>query len=144
MPRKLDTSVPVKYAVCMHNDCPRAKECLRQIAYHKLLQKNTYLRLINPTRCSLDGECEFYNSSTPTRFARGFSNFKKRMYPEHYDKFSSMMQCHFGRTQYYRRRRGETAIGTEEQELILDVLKQVGVTEKMQFDRYEEAYDWKV
>ena len=31
MPRKSDTTVPAKYAVCIHNDCPKAKECLRQM-----------------------------------------------------------------------------------------------------------------
>lgn len=56
--------------------------------------------------------------------------------------FSTLLQCHFGRSQYYERRKGDIPLTPGEQELILDVLKQVGVSEELQFDQYEEAMDW--
>ena len=140
--RKLSNEIPYSYAACLHADCARAKNCLRQIAYGRMLEGRTYLKLVNPQRCNQDGQCEFYREGKPIRFARGFANFKKHMYPDQYDKFSTLLQCHFGRSQYYERRKGDLPLNAEEQELILSVLKRVGVSETLQFDQYEEALDW--
>ena len=140
--RKLSNEIPYNYAACLHADCPRAKTCLRQIAYGRMLEGRTHLKLVNPRKCSQDGQCEFYREGKSLRFARGFANFKKRMYPDQYERFSTLLQCHFGRSQYYERRKGDIPLTSGEQELILDVLKQVGVSEELQFDQYEEAMDW--
>ena len=42
MPKKLYTSVPPRYEVCLHADCPKADVCLHQIAYQKLLSEQTF------------------------------------------------------------------------------------------------------
>lgn len=49
---------------------------------------------------------------------------------------------HFGRNPYYDRRRGAIAMPPEEQNYVLQVLKDVGVTEQMKFDSYTEAINW--
>ena len=49
-----------------------------------------------------------------------------------------------GRTYYYERRRGDTALTPKEQRMVPDALKQPGVKEEMKFARYEEninSYD---
>lgn len=51
MPKKLYTSVPPRYEVCLHADCPKADVCLHQIAYQKLLSEQTFLHIINPKMC---------------------------------------------------------------------------------------------
>lgn len=53
MPKKLYTSVPPRYEVCLHADCPKADVCLHQIAYQKLLSEQTFLHIINPKMCKL-------------------------------------------------------------------------------------------
>ena len=42
MPKKLYTSVPPRYEVCLHADCPKADVCLHQIAYQQLLSEQTF------------------------------------------------------------------------------------------------------
>ena len=69
-------------------------------------------------------------------------NFQKRMYPEQYDKFMSLLILHFGRSQYFKRRRGDIALPPEEQEAIQIALKKAGVTQKMEFDEYIDAINW--
>lgn len=66
MPKKEYTSLPQGYPVCEHSGCPMAATCLHQTAYATLMEREEYLRLINPSRCSKN---ESYSSST--RGARG-------------------------------------------------------------------------
>ena len=48
----------------------------------------------------------------------------------------------FGRTYYYERRRGDTALTPKEQRMMPDALKQAGVTEEMKSESYEENINW--
>ena len=76
------------------------------------------------------------------RFAKGFVNIQKRMYPEQYDKFMTMLICHFGRNQYFKRRRVDIVLPPEEQEVIQIALEKAGVTQPMEFDEDIDAINW--
>lgn len=143
MPKKEHTSLPTNYPVCEHNSCPMAATCLHHIAYSILMEQNAeFLRLINPTRCSKDEACAYYRDKKPVIFARGFTNFQKRMYPQQYDQFMTTLILHFGRNQYFKRRRGDILLLPEEQEVIRLILAKVGADSKMDFDKYEEHINW--
>lgn len=143
MPKKEYTSLPKDYPVCEHSSCLLAATCLHQTAYSMMMEQNAeYLRLINPTRCSKDEACTYYRDKKPVIFARGFTNFQKRMYPQQYDKFMTTLILHFGRNQYFKRRRGDILLPPEEQEVIRLMLEKVGADSKMDFDKYEEHINW--
>ena len=142
MPKKDYTTLPAQYAVCMHSECPMAATCLHHLAYDELVKTNEYLNLINPTKCMKDQSCKHYRSNKPEIYARGFTNFQNKMYPNQYDTFKYLLICHFGRNSYYERRRGDYAIPPKEQQIILNALRQAGVTEEMKFDGYEERINW--
>lgn len=135
-------TTPHDYPVCELQDCPMATTCLRQFAYTTLIENEEYLRLINPTKCSKDETCKYYRDKKPVVFARGFTNFQKQMFPQQYDKFMTTLVSHFGRNQYYKRRRGAILIPPEEQKVIRRVLEKVGADPKMDFDNYEEQINW--
>lgn len=143
MPKKFYTSIPVNYAVCLHHDCPKAATCLHQIAYQTLLEQENFLNLINPKRCSKDATCPYYRDSTPVTYARGFTNFQKHMFPDQYLAFKAVLINKFGRNPYYERRNGQTLLSPQEQKTVLDALKNAGITERFQFDSYEENYNWR-
>lgn len=136
--------IPNRYKVCELTDCPKAKSCLRQIAYQLLLddEDECFLSLLKPRFCSKDGNCTYYRDSSPVVFAKGFTNFQKKMYSHQYQEFMMRLTNKFCRNPYFVRRRGERLLPPEEQKLILDTLKQVGVTEEMEFDAYEEKIYW--
>ena len=139
MPKKEYTSLPINYPVCEHSSCPKAATCLHQVAYSMMLEQNAeYLRLINPSRCSKNESCIYYRDSKPVNYARGFTNFQKRMFPDQYSRFMSICINHWSRNPYFERRRGERSLPPDEQVFILNALKTVGVTEDMKFDSYEE------
>ena len=142
MPKKEYTSLPKDYPVCEHSSCPMAATCLHQTAYSTLMEHAEYLRLINPTRCSKDEACTYYRDKKPVIFARGFTNFQKQMYPQQYDQFMTTLILHFGRNQYFKRRRGDILLPPEEQEVIRLMLEKVGANSKMDFDKYEEHINW--
>ena len=142
MPKKEYTSLPKDYPVCEHSSCPMAATCLHQTAYSTLLEHADFLRLINPTRCCKNEACTYYRDKKPVIFARGFTNFQKRMYPQQYDQFMTTLILHFGRNQYFKRRRGDILIPPEEQEVIRLMLEKVGADSKMDFDKYEEHINW--
>ena len=139
---KLHTTDPADYPVCVHAQCPKAAECLHRIAFEKLRAEKTYMRLLNPDHCTADDSCRNFRYNKPLRYARGFTNFQRRMYPDQYEHFMSTLIMRFGRNPYYDRRRGTIAMPPEEQALVLQVLKNVGVTEEMQFDSYVDAINW--
>jgi len=138
MPKRTYTSLPTDYPVCRHADCPLAATCLHQLAYPTLLGSQTILRLINPNQCSKDDKCKFYRDSNPVMYARGFTNFQKKMFPGQYQTFMITLIGKFGRNAYFERRRGETALSPKEQEIVLAALRKAGITDEMKFDAYEE------
>lgn len=142
MPKKEYTSLPKDYPVCEHSSCPMAATCLHQIAYFTLMEHEEYLQLINPSRCCKNEACTYYRDKKLVIFARGFTNFQKRMYPQQYDQFMTTLILHFGRNQYFKRRRGDILLPPEEQEVIRLMLEKVGADSKMDFDKYEEHINW--
>lgn len=142
MPKKTYRNLPTDYLVCQHTDCPMAATCLHQIAYPQLLKNETYLRLINPKKCSKNRKCTFYRDSKPVTYAFGFSNFQKKMFPGQYQTFMYTLIGKFGRNAYYERRRGDSPLSPKEQETVLAALQKAGITEKIPFDKYEDIINW--
>ena len=126
MPKKLHKEIPIDYAVCQQQDCPRAEKCLHQIAY----------------LCTRDGACPYFRDSAPVTYARGFTGMQSRMFPAQYQQFMSILMSHFGRNPYFERRRGEFPLSPKEQRIVLNALRRVGVTEELRFDHYEESVNW--
>lgn len=142
MPKKSYTNLPDNYPVCQHADCQMSATCLHHLAYTTLLEKEEYLCLINPAKCTKTDTCPYYRNNDPVTYARGFTNFQKHMYPAQYQKFMSICISHFSRNTYFERRRGDYPLPPSEQQIILDALRQAGVTEEMQFDSYEQQINW--
>ena len=138
MNEEIYKNIPATYPRCLHDDCPKADTCLRQLASRQHARQGLYLRLLNPTRCPKQENCPHYADCQPVRFAKGFTNFQKQMFPGQYDKFMTMLINHFGRNPYFMRRRGETLLPPKEQEIIRRALKKSGVTQSMEFDQYVE------
>ena len=142
MPKKEHTTLPKEYPVCMHSSCPMATTCLHQKAYFTMMEQNEFLRLINPNKCSKDESCPYYRNCSPVSYARGFTKFQKQMFPDQYRRFMAICINHWSRNTYFERRRGVRPLPPDEQDFILNALKQVGVTEEMELDSYEENTNW--
>lgn len=138
----LSGDIPANYPMCLHADCPVAASCLHQLAFRRHEELGLYLHLLNPARCTRQPDCPHYCNSQPVRFARGFTNFQKNMYPQQYQKFMTILIGHFGRNQYFKRRRGDVLLSPEDQRVIKLVLERVGVTHPIDFDHYADDIHW--
>ena len=98
---KSNKGIPAKYPLCLHANCPKADTCLHQLAFRRHEELGSHLTLINPSLCTMQDNCPHYACAQPVRFARGFTNFQKRMFPQQYSKFMDMLILHFGRNQYF-------------------------------------------
>ena len=60
---KIYKDIPSGYPLCLHDDCPMADSCLRQLAYRRHAELGTFLNLINPSKCSKQADCPHYVSN---------------------------------------------------------------------------------
>lgn len=95
MDKNLHDTIPAGYPACIHHACPMAERCLHQIAYERREEMELYMRLLNPARCTASQSCPHYADSRPMRFAKGFTGFQKKMYPQQYDRFMTTLCLHF-------------------------------------------------
>lgn len=135
--------IPAGYSVCLHEVCPMAKTCLHQLVYGQWERMGKIVGLINPTHCTRNEECPHYASCQPERFAKGFTAFRKQMFPGQYDKFMSTLTWQLGRNKYFKYRKGAVLLTPEEQSMIRRALEQCGANPNMEFDEYIEAIHWK-
>lgn len=142
MPKKTYTTLPEQFSGCLHAGCPMAASCLRQVAYSQMMGEKEHLHIVNPQHCTLNADCKFFRNAKSVQYAKGFTNFQKKMFPDQYRMFMSTLILHFGRTAYFERRNGDTALSPAEQEIVLNALHKAGVEGEFEFDKYIELYNW--
>ena len=139
---KIYDGIPANYPLCLHADCPKAESCLRQLAFRRHAELGMHLTLLNPSLCTMQDNCPHYADSKPVRFAKGFTNFQKHMFPQQYSMFMDLLISHFGRNQYFMRRSGKVVLSPEEQNVIRQALVKCEVEDNLEFDEYIESILW--
>ena len=135
-------SIPHNYEACLTNNCPQREHCLRAWVWDNRKSSVQRYVVLNPDLTTSDGHCPFYCDDQPQRYALGFTNFQRRLYPDQYKQFMSACIARFGRNPYFMRRRGDTPMSPSEQAFIRSVLKQIGAPEDIDFDGFEERINW--
>lgn len=136
------TAIPHNYEACLTNNCPQREHCLRAWVWDNRKSSVQRYVVLNPDLTTSDGHCPFYCNDQPQRYALGFTNFQRRLYPDQYKQFMSACIARFGRNPYFMRRRGDTPMSPSEQAFIRSVLKQIGAPEDIDFDGFEEQINW--
>lgn len=126
---------------CQRSHCPRAKSCLRHLAYEHAapFAAHTFL----DPRGERDGaQCSDYLSDEVQQVGRGF---KAAMRLAPYGKVRHLqarlceaLGC--GRSHFYRYASGEQALSRAQTEQVRAVFAELGITQIDLFDRWEEAY----
>lgn len=134
--------VPFNYARCISAACPLASACLRAIAWRLLGADEPTATVLNPAVTSDDATCAYYRDSSPVAYARGFTGMQRRMYPDQYAAFMQACVRRFGRSAYFKRRRGEIAMPPSEQDFVLAAVRNAGAPADVGFDAYERRVNW--
>ena len=114
------SDVPNNFLWCINRQCSKAETCLRQLAERLSPEELISCSAINPKHLAkFKNECPYFCSNKQVRYA---SNSSRRT--------------------YYRVRNGERALSPAEQQNIINILKECGVTFSIEFDSYFEDYYW--
>ena len=103
----IEDRVPKNFALCIHEQCPVAGQCLRRMAWNAVMDGEEIFSIISPSRAVPGEECHYFRSAEPVVYACGFRGMQARMLPTQYAVFSQRLISHFSRNCYYERRRGE-------------------------------------
>ena len=143
---KTETSsrpMPKTFRLCVKTDCPRAAECLRNIALAMVSPDELSIQVINPVYLStIEGDCPMFRSAGKVRYARGFVRMLSGLTVAQANVLRQTLEHDFGHTRYFRLRAGERLIDPATQEHIRQAMVRIGVTDLPDFDAYVEEYDW--
>lgn len=142
MYKRTYTSAPADFPVCTLAECKQAANCLRRTAYAAQAEAGNLLYVVNPSVCNAEGECGFFRSAEPLRYARGFLGMQQNMLPPQYARFKQILCRKYCDCRFYAMRRGTALISPTEQETICEALREVGITEPLTFDSYTDIPNW--
>lgn len=137
------SDVPYNYPLCLNRQCPKAATCLRQLVEQEVPDNIEFWMVISPKhQSSLKGACPYYRSSAKVRYARGFAKALELFPHKQMRSVIRLLIERFSRRTYYRIRKGERLLSPSEQQDILNIFKQCGITGIQEFDAYVEDYEW--
>ena len=144
MKEKIDfAKVPYQYAMCLNRQCPQANTCLRQLTEQSVPENIEHWVIISPKLlANIKGYCPHYRSNTKVRYAKGFIGILDCIPHKQMQTVVAHLMGYLSRRTYYRTRKGERLLSPAEQQHILNILKNCGVTYPEKFDAYIEDYDW--
>lgn len=135
--------VPNQYPMCLNRECNKADTCLRQLVEQNVPADIPYWNIISPKHLATqDGPCPYYRPATKVQFSKGFIRFLNTLPHKLLLTVTSQLTAHFGRRTYFRIRKGERLLSPAEQQQLLAILKNCGVSDPLEFDAYIESYDW--
>ena len=140
---KTSGEVPVNYTLCIKNDCPKAAVCLRYKATQMMQADVQTWSILSPAYLAqIEGECPHYRSAEKVQYARGFVRMIRTLPVNISEMVAHKLIARFGRNAYYDMRKGKRPIAPADQEIICTVVSECGAQQEVEFDSYEENYQW--
>ena len=123
-------SMPRDFAHCLNAGCERAGECLRHRMALLMPAERGTVTIVNPRAVDPSGrDCAYFKPGQAVTYALGIT------------RLLDDLIRHFGRTLYYRFRRKERAISSEDQKCIRQIFLRNGVREEPVFDSFVERLE---
>ena len=140
---KTSGEVPVNYTLCIKNDCPKAAVCLRYKAIQMMQADVQTWSILSPAYLAqIEGECPYYRLAEKVQYARGFVRMVRTLPVNISETVAHKLIARFGRNAYYDMRKGKRPIAPADQEIICTVVSECGAQQEVEFDSYEENYQW--
>ena len=140
---KTSVEVPVNYTLCIKNDCPKAAVCLHYKATQMMQADVQTWSILSPAYLAqIEGECPHYRSAEKVQYARGFVRMIRTLPVNISEMVAHKLIARFGRNAYYDMRKGKRPIAPADQEIICTVVSECGAQQEVEFDSYEENYQW--
>lgn len=136
-------NVPEGYLYCFNTGCPREKECMRHFAAEHIVHNTIMGSAVFPTALLVDGGCPKFKQKRVVKAAWGFSHLFKEVKERHATLLRDKIKAYLGGNgTYYRYHHGERLLTPEQQEWILNLFRQYGYAEGLEFEGYRNVWDW--
>lgn len=144
MTEKIDfEKVPFNYAMCLNAQCPLSSTCLRRLAAESAPDTLVTWSIISPKYlANTKGKCPQYRDKQKVTYAKGFLRMLGNIPLKQVKTVQGELIALLGQRTYYRCRKGERLLSPAEQKQIIRIVHQCGITTPLDFDFYEEDYDW--
>ncbi|MCH3985676.1 MAG: DUF6078 family protein [Prevotella sp.] len=135
-------TTPRCYQICLLSDCPMAEECIRYFAgLH--IDKDEHSGFATYPTALKGSKCEYFKKKRIIQGAWGFHTiFKDVKRCDSASLHNAIKQYLGGNGTYYRYDHGERILTPEQQNWIINLFKQYGYTDNLEFDGDKEVYDW--
>ena len=134
--------VPSNFVHCFNTQCPRAGECLRQLAGRHVTASMPRLYVVNPLAWPAGVPCGEFVPIRPIRLGWGLRKAINRMPHEQAEKMTHWLNRFYPRMTLSRVMNHKRPISPAEQRSILHTFHLLGVTEDDVFDVVKMSYDW--
>ncbi|MDR0891987.1 MAG: DUF6078 family protein [Mediterranea sp.] len=134
------TLIPGNFIYCLNQQCPRSGECLRYLLSAHETEQEDALTIVSPALAMRP--CRFYAPDRKVSFALGITEFYDLIPRKAAHAIKQKLIAIFSRTTYYRWKRRERLIYPQEQDIILQILREANVSTPPHYDEYIEQYDW--
>lgn len=135
--------VPNNYLRCIHNTCPHQERCLRYTVARCTPDTVPSYPIVNPQYISgKEDTCDVFRSNQKVKFAYGITHILDNVPYKTAIAIRKELYQELGRNMFYRVLNKERPLYPDEQEEIAALLRQHGIVERPEFDRYAYEYDW--
>lgn len=143
MEQSIDFStMPATYIVCWNSNCPLKDNCLRQLGASHIrkdrIVTSVNINLVKPET----GTCNMQRPVRKVRMAWGLKHIYDNLTYKQKDSIYLQIHNGIGNTTYYHYYNERKPMKPEVQQYIRNVFAQHGITEPVEFRRYEEVIDW--
>lgn len=135
---------PFGFGHCYHSDCSASSCCLRHLATQAITPDDVNINIINPSLVRpADGTaCPYFRELRSIRTPYGFKRTLNSLTRSDAAAVRRSLIAQFSYGSYYNYLKGDYPIPLDKVETITDTLSRHGATTPIEFDRYEEDFEW--
>lgn len=136
--------VPGYFVHCFNAQCPRAGECLRQLAGRHVTASRPVVQAVSPAVWPTGGEaCGHFRPVCLVQEAWGLRNALDRLPHKEAVAIKKRLNRLYSRSTLSRLMNHQRSIPPAEQTVLLKLFAAAGVPADRVFDRVQFSYDWK-
>lgn len=134
---------PKSYLLCFLDGCKLKEQCSHYIAGQHIRDDDYMGYAVLPPMLSRKDGCPHYHKLRTFKGAWGFDTlFDNVKYKDAAALRNGLKAYPGGNGTYSRYKRGLHLLTPEQQEWIIDLLKNCGYTDNLRFDHYKDVIDW--
>lgn len=128
--------------LCLNDGCPKKDDCVRYLAGQHIPDDMLVGPIVLPAAYK-NRQCDYFKQVHVVEYAYGFEHIYDDVLRKHYTEIRKKLTAYSGnKGQYYKYKRGERGLSSEQQQYIKEVFEQFGYNDPIRYDRYAKQYEF--